>query len=137
IALSVSRLARRLAPRDRAVTIIELASNAALLIGGAALLGYAYRISDLYRLYLFNTMSLQSALTVVCLAVAQLIAEPETRLGMALRSPSIGAIQLRRMALLTILPVVLGWLLLHLKTPFAAGNGAAMALLVMVTDVPI
>jgi len=138
--LSVAALAVRPAAgfgARRAAAVIEIASNAALLIGGAALLGYAYRISDLYGMYVFNTMSLQSALAIVCLALGSLVAEPNTRLGMALRSPSLGVRQVRRMLALTALPAMLGWVFLHLDGPLANTNGAAMALLVMATGVPM
>ena len=121
----------------RAVAVVELTSNVALLFGGAALLGYAYRVSDLYGIYLFNTMSPQSALAIVCIALAKLIAEPNSRLGMALRSPSLGVRQLRRMLGFTALPAVLGWLFLHGGAQIGNSNGAAMALLVMSTTVPM
>ena len=136
-ALSCAVLAARMASRRRAVTIIEITSNAALLLGGTALLGYMYRISDLYGVYLFNTMSLQTALSVTSLAIAFLIAEPATRLGMTLRSPFIGVAQSRRLLALTALPVVLGWLLVHHVFADVEGIGAALSILVIATCVPM
>ncbi|MEW7851061.1 ATP-binding protein [Massilia aurea] len=135
-ALSCAVLATR-SGSSRAVTIIETTSNAALLLGGTALLGYMYRISDLYGVYLFNTMSLQTALSVTSLAIAFLIAEPATRLGMTLRSPFIGVAQSRRLLALTALPVVLGWVLVHHVFADSAGIGAALAILVIATCVPM
>jgi len=119
------------------VRIVEVCANFALLIGATATLGYAYRISDLYVIYLFNTMSLQSALSIVSLALASLITVPQTRLGMALRSTSLNVRQQRRLLTLTAMPPVAGWLLLHAGTPLSNGNSAAMALLVTVTGIPM
>lgn len=121
----------------RARGVADLAANAALCLGGAALLGYAYRVSDLYGFYLFNTMSLQSALAVTCLALALLIGTPGSRLGVALRSPSPAVRRLRRPLALAMLPAVLGWLLQCQGGPGGSGNGAAMALLVIATAVPM
>jgi signal transduction histidine kinase/CheY-like chemotaxis protein len=138
-ALSCAVLAARLASRRSAVAVavIEVASNAVLLLGGAALVGYLYGVSDLYGVYLFNTMSLQTALAVTGLGLAFLIAEPETRLGMTLRSTCIGAAQSRRLLVLAALPVVLGWLLVHHGFSHVSGIGAALAILAIATAVPM
>jgi signal transduction histidine kinase/CheY-like chemotaxis protein len=136
LALSGAMMANRLRGRH-AIVAVEVASNAALLVAGAALLGYAYRVSDLYGIYVFNSMSLQSALSIACLAAASLVGQPNTRLGMALRSPSLSVSRMRRMLALTALPAVLGWILLRMGGPIAHGNGAAMALLVSATSVPM
>lgn len=137
LALCGATLAARHAPRRWAVATVEIAANGALLLGATALLGYAYRISDLYSLYLFKTMSLHSALAVTCLALGTLIAAPDTRLGTALRSPGVGMANTRWMLLLALLPMALGWVLLHITGLFSAANGASMALLVTVTGAPM
>jgi signal transduction histidine kinase len=127
----------RLGAGRHARAIVEIASNAALLVAGTALLGYAYRVTDLYGIYVFDSMSLQSALSIACLALANLLASERTRLGMALRSPSLGVRHLRRMLALPLLPVVLGWALSRLGGPGAEGNGAALAMLVIAASVPM
>jgi signal transduction histidine kinase len=137
LALAVARMAARYVPRRAAIRTVELTANGALLLGVTALLGYAYRISDLYGLYLFNAMSLQSALAITSLAIGTLLAAPETRLGTALRSPGIGMRQMRWMLVLTVLPMVLGWILLHSGGVLNSANGASMALLATVTGVPM
>lgn len=134
--LGTATLARLHALRC-AGAVVELAANAALLVAGAALLGYLYRVSDLYGMYVFNTMSPQSALSIACLAVACLIGEPTTRLGMALRAPGLGVRQLRKLLALPAIPIVLGWILSHLTAAGVHGNGASMALLVIGSGAPM
>jgi len=136
LVLSLAAMARLHATRHL-TGIIEFASNSVLLVAGAALIGYLYRVSDLYGLYVFNTLSLQSALSVACLALAILIGEPTTRLGMALRSPSLGVRQMRKMLALPAIPILLGWILLRLGGPGANGNGLSMAVLVSASGVPM
>lgn len=136
LALCVVALAAR-APARYCPAIVEVGCNLALLIAGAALLGYAYRVSDLYGLYIFNTMSLQSALAIFCLALARLVASRRTRLGMALRSTSLGVRQLRRMLALTAIPAALGCLLTRAGGALANGNSAHLALLALAGSVPL
>jgi hypothetical protein len=111
-----------IARRQHALVLLELCANATLLIAGSALLGYAYGISDLYSYYVFNSMALPTALALFCLAVATLLAEPESRLGMAARTPHAGGRRARRMLALTALPAALGWLLLNVR---AGASGPA------------
>jgi signal transduction histidine kinase len=126
-----------IARRQHALVLLELCANAALLIAGSALLGYAYGISDLYSYYVFNSMALPTALALFCLAVATLLAEPESRLGMAARTPHAAGRRARRMLALTALPAALGWLLLNVRAGAVAADSFAMALLVMCTSVPM
>jgi signal transduction histidine kinase len=121
----------------RALAATELLANATLLVAGSALLGYGYGISDLYSYYIFNTMSLPTALALFLLSVATLLAEPEGRLGMAVRNPHAGGRPMRHMLALTALPALLGWLLLHARAGAAPGDSFAMAGLVMCTSVPM
>lgn len=127
---SIARQRNALAP-------VEWLANAVLLIAGSALLGYAYDISDLYSYYVFNTMALPTALSLFCLAVATLLSEPDSRLGMAARAPHAGGRRLRHMLALTTLPALLGWVLLHTKSMTLGGDSFAMALLVICTTVPM
>jgi len=126
-----------IARQRRAVMPIELLANGALLIAGSALLGYAYDISDLYSYYIFNTMALPTALSMFCLSIAMLLAEPDSRLGMAARTPNAGGRRARAMLALTALPALLGWLLLHVRSIALGDDSFAMALLVMSTSVPM
>jgi len=126
-----------IARRYHALAPLEWCANAALLIAGSALLGYAYDISDLYNYYIFNSMALPTALALFCLSVATLLAEPESRLGMAARARHASGRRVRHMLALTALPAILGWMLLNVRTRTAADDGVAMALLVMCTSVPM
>ena len=126
-----------IARQRRAVMPIEWLANAALLIAGSALLGYAYDISDLYSYYIFNTMALPTALSMACLATALLLSEPDSRLGMAARTPHAGGRRVRSMLALTAVPALLGWVLLHSRSIKLLDDSFAMALLVMSTSVPM
>ena len=126
-----------IARQRRALVPIELLANAALLIAGSALLGYAYDISNLYSYYIFNTMALPTALSMFCLSIAMLLWEPESRLGMAARTPNAGGRRARAMLALTALPALLGWMLLHVRSIALGDDSFAMALLVMSTSVPM
>lgn len=132
--LAVACMARQL----RSMLLIELLSNATLLVSGSALLGYAYGITDLYSYYIFNTMAVNTALSLFLLSAANLLAEPNSRLGMAARARHPGGRRLRHMLLaLTALPALLGWLLLRVRDVAMAGDSFAMALIVMCTGVPM
>ncbi|WP_332877812.1 response regulator [Massilia sp. S19_KUP03_FR1] len=126
-----------IARQRRALVPIELLANAALLIAGSALLGYAYDISDLYSYYIFNTMALPTALSMFCLSIAMLLSEPESRLGMAARLPHAGGRRMRHMLALTAVPALLCWALLHLRSFALLNDSFTMALLVMGTSVPM
>jgi len=80
---------------------------------------------------------LPTALALCCLAVAMLLAEPDSRLGMAARAPHAGGRRVRHMLALTALPALLGWVLLQTKSMTAGGDSFAMALLVICTSVPM
>ena len=126
-----------LASQRHALGAIELLGNATLLVSGSALLGYAYSITDLYSYYIFNTMALPTALALFFLSLSLLLAEPDSRLGMAVRTPSAGGRRIRHMLALTALPPVLGWVLLHTRKMALGDDSFSMALLVMCTTVPM
>lgn len=121
----------------RALGTVEWLANIALVIAGSALLGYAYDISDLYSYFIFNTMALPTALALFCLAIAMLLSEPDSRLGMATRVDGAGGRRVRHLLALTAMPAALGWFLLHNKSTAAGSDGFAMALLVMCTSIPM
>lgn len=121
----------------RALGVLEWLANTALLISGTALLGYAYDISNLYSYFVFNTMALSTALALFCLSIALLLCEPDSRLGMAVRSAHAGGRRLRHMLSMTVVPPILGWVLLHSKSLTTGGSSFAIALLVMCTTIPM
>ena len=126
-----------LARQWRALAPVEWLANGVLLIAGSALLGYAYDISDLYSYYIFNTMALPTALALGCLAVALLLSEPDSRLGMAARAPHARGRRVRRVLALSALPALAGWVFLNSRAMAIGGDSVAMALLVMCTSVPM
>ncbi len=127
---SIARQRRALAP-------IEWLANAAALVAGSALLGYAYDISDLYSYYIFNTMALPTALAIYCLSVGMLLAEPDSRLGMVARTRNASGRRAQGMLVLTTVPALLGWLLLQTRNMTLGDDNFATALLVMSTSAPM
>jgi signal transduction histidine kinase len=126
-----------LARARRRIASLEWCANGAMLVSGSALLGYAYNISDLYSYYIFNTMALPTALALFCLSLSMLLSEPDSRLGMAVRAPQSSGIGARHLLVLAAFPALAGWILLQTGARTAGGDSFAMALLVMVTTIPM
>lgn len=121
----------------RSIWPVEWCANAALLISGSALLGYAYDISDMYSYYIFNTMALPTAVALFCLSLSILLSESESRLGMAVRSTRTSGISARHLLLLPALPALIGWILLQTVSGSVGGGSFAIALFAMFTTVPM
>lgn len=125
--LSVAAIARQFF----SVAWTEALNNLVLLVSGSALLGYAYGIHDLYSFYIFNTMAIHTALALFLLATANLLAEPKSRLGVAARARHSGEKRARYLVVFSILPGVLGWILLRLNYFTDDGDSFIVALVVM------
>ena len=110
---------------------------AAILVSALALLGYAYGVGDLYALAPFRTFSIRSALCILGLGVALLLANRHAAFGdLLLASTSIGRATRRQLSFL-VLPPVAGLVLLRAISAHGLGPNAAMACLVMVTVAPL
>jgi signal transduction histidine kinase/CheY-like chemotaxis protein len=115
----------------------DLAAGAGLLVSGVAVLGYAYGINELYAVPMFNTMALNTALALLLLSVAALLVEPALGWAAIIGSEDLGGEPTRRQLAFIALPILAGKLLLWAIATGQLGPAVAMALLVIVTVVPL
>jgi signal transduction histidine kinase len=108
-----------------------------LTISGVALLGYAYGARDLYAMSALNAMALPTAVFLFLLAVASIVARPHHGWASIIASGLNGGAATRRQLLFTLLPPLLGWLLVQGMVSENVGATTAMALLVALTVVPL
>lgn len=110
---------------------------ASLLISGSALLGYAYGVEGLYSLPLFNTIALHTATCFFLLSLASMLVEPDTGWARIVVAKGDAGGVTRRQLLFMLLPSAAGWLLVKATHIYPLEAEMAMALLVMVTVVPL
>ena len=115
----------------------DVLSGLSLVVSGTALLGYLYGVSDLYALPMFNSMGLNTALALTALAIAEVLVEPERGWASVIVSREVGGGATRRQLSFIVVPVIAGWVLLQATNAAQIGAGAAMALLVITTVVPL
>jgi signal transduction histidine kinase/CheY-like chemotaxis protein len=135
-ALTVILIAASLMLRRKPV-LADLAAGAGLLVSGVAVLGYFYGITDLYALPMFNSMALNTALALLLLSVAALLAAPASGCAAILCSEGLGGGPTRRQLAAIVLPILVGKLLLLAVAAGWLGPAVAMALLVIVTVAPL
>ena len=121
----------------RSARVGDIAAGLALVASGVALLGYAYGVGDLYALPIFRTMGANTSLGLVCLSLGALAASPRGGWASVIASREAGGGATRRQLAFLALPPVAGWLLLQATSARTLGPGAAMALLVVLTIVPL
>ena len=131
LALGAANLPRRPA------YVGDAAAALGLVVSGVALLGYAYGVRDLYAVPLFRTMGLNTALAAFLLSVGSILANPRAGWASVIASTGGGGDTTRRQLAFLALPPIAGWLLLRATSASTLGPGAAMALLVVVTVVPL
>jgi hypothetical protein len=87
----------------------EYAALMTMLLGLLAVLGYAYGVESLYRVYLYTSMALHTALLFVALGLGTLAARCDRGLVATITSAYDGAIMARHVLPLAItLPFILG-----------------------------
>ncbi len=85
----------------------------ALMITGAAVIGYIYGVSSLYQIGVYSSIALHTALTFILLCLGILCARPEHGLISILSTEGAAGILARRLLPATIgIPIALGWLFL-------------------------
>ncbi len=137
-ALDVLLLAAALiASRLRWRAAADRLAGAGLVVSGVALLGYFYGIRDLYALFMFNSMALNTAVALASLSIAVLLADPAAGWAAVIGSLGTGGGGTRRQLAFVLLPVAAGKLLLLATARAGLGPAVAMALLVIVTIVPL
>jgi len=129
-ALSVRRSARLRRMSD------PLAA-AAVLVSGIAVLGYAYGAHDLYAIPMFQTMSLNTALTLLLTAMATILARQIGGWAEIINSAGVAGAATRRQLAFLALPPLIGFILVRVTAQGQFGVAAALALLVTITVVPL
>ncbi len=100
-------LALFLLDAPRSVQVVEALSLASALIGFLAFTGYAYGVGALYGLASYTQMPLQTAVMLILLGLAILLARPDRGLMSLVTSDSAAGLMVRRL-----LPVTMGVLFL-------------------------
>lgn len=102
------------APRRGAQLLAEVCALTVALIGLLALLGYAYGVESLYRLYNYTSMAVHTALLFVLLSLGLLAARAERGGAATVASAHGGGLMARRILPFAIaLPFLFGWLRLQ------------------------
>lgn len=140
IATAIGIAALALAQHQRLLRrhlVTDLLGSGTMLLSGTALLGYAYRVGDLYALFLFDTMAFHTAVALFALGFATLLVQADRGWARMIASSRAGGGATRRQLAFTFLPPVAGGVLLHSTFVGKVGPGAAMALLVVITIAPL
>ena len=113
------------------------ASSLSLFVSGAAILGYAYGVEDLYALAGFKTLALHTAISLFLLSSATILEAPWAIWKGVLVSDTEAGRSTRRQLWFAAVPALAGWLLLKLTGDGGLGIGVAMALLVILMVAPL
>jgi hypothetical protein len=118
-------------PRWRGRTT-EWMATAGLLIAAAAIVGYLYDVRALYQVDNAAAMAVSTAIAFFALHSGLLFARSETSWPGVLLSKDAGGTMARRLLVaVSAVPLVLGWLLIHLNKDALASREAGVALLVV------
>ena len=109
------------------------------VISGVAVLGYFYGVDDLYKLPMFNSMGLNTAIGLFLLSMSALLSEPTLGWASIIGSAELGGSATRRQLSFIAVPILAGKLLLWATEAARVGPAVAMAmaLLVIVTVLPL
>ncbi|MCJ2064266.1 ATP-binding protein [Methylobacterium sp. J-088] len=117
----------------RGANLADACAGLTALVGGLALIGYAYGVQDLYAFSPFNTMAIHTAIALILLAFAALVVRPGRGAAAVIASNLAGGGATRRQLAVTLFIPVLGAGLLRATDAQRVGPGMAMALLVSLT----
>ena len=113
------------------------AAGGALVIGLLAVVGFAYGPAEMQVLTPLRSMSLNSAISVLALATATILSDPTHGWAQVIATPNRSGQVTRRQLLYALLPAVLGLVLVRAMQSNHLPAGAAMALFVVLTIVPL
>lgn len=106
----------------------QTAAAGVLCVAWVALLGFAYELGPLSRVWLYGTVSLPTATALVAVGVGSLALNPHAGWMRAITGDDGGARLLRRLGpAAVLLPSVTGWLALHAERVFDLQRGFAVA----------
>jgi signal transduction histidine kinase len=117
--------------------VTHLGAGLAIVLSTIALLGNTYGVRDLELATLFNNMALQSAVAVFALAIGSMMLRPDLGWPAVVASSYAAGGATRRQLAFTLMPPVVGWVLMQAVHAGRLDIGAAMALLVMATIIPL
>ena len=107
-------------------------ATAGFLIASAAIVGYLYDVRALYQVDGATAMTVSSALAFFALHLGLLFARSSaTWPGVLLAGDAGGALARRLLVAVAVVPLALGWLLIHLNKDALASREAGVALLVV------
>ncbi|MDT7951218.1 MAG: response regulator [Acetobacteraceae bacterium] len=107
------------------------------IIAVGTVVGYAYDAVAVNGYLPFRSMSADSAASLLMLSTATILSEPEAGWAKVLASPALAGRVTRRQMLYVLVPVVLGFILVRANRSGLVPVGAAIALLVVFTAVPL
>jgi signal transduction histidine kinase/CheY-like chemotaxis protein len=108
-----------------------------LALSGGALLGFAYHVPGLHRIFFFSTISLNTALALFLLSVSSIVADPATGWAAVIASARAGGGPTRRQLFFCIAPLLGGGLLLQSVRAGSMSIEAAITFLVLLTLIPL
>ncbi len=118
--------------------VVVACSASGLLISGLALLGYAYGVEGLYATAFYRTTALHTAAGLFLLFLACLLQDPERGWAAIVASGMPNGVAVRMQLLMTtLLPFLVGLLVLHAVRAGGLAPSFAMAILVASTTVPL
>ena len=125
------------APNQLSARQRNAVAGIAFLIGLTALLGYVYFQTDVRTSIPFRSLSLNSALSLVALALATILSEPEHGWARVIASPERSGRVTRRRLVYALIPVGVGLVLVRASQSGMLAVGAVMSLQVICTVVPL
>ena len=111
---------------------VQWLATAGLLIASAAIVGYLYDVRALYQVDIGAAMAVSTAIAFFALHAGLLFARSDSSWPGVLLSRDAGGTMARRLLVaVSAVPLVLGWLLIHLNKDALASREAGVALLVV------
>lgn len=111
--------------------IADVAAGSVAAISATGLLGYVYGVPDLYAFWIFKTMAVHTAASLLLLSVATILASPNTGWASILASDTSGGKVTRRQLSMLLVPPLVGWMLLDAANAQQVSHGTAMTLMVV------
>jgi signal transduction histidine kinase/ActR/RegA family two-component response regulator len=124
--LAAALLLRRINPLTA-----DLAAGSVAAISATGLLGYVYGVPDLYAFWIFNSMAVHTAASLLLLSIATIFSSPGTGWASIFASDTAGGKTTRRQLTVLLIPPMAGWLLLNAADAQQMSHGTAMALMVV------
>jgi signal transduction histidine kinase len=117
------------APAQRAPRLFQYLALTGTVLGLIALLGYAYGIPELYKVFPYSSVALSTAVLFTLFGLGILLARPDFGLMTTATSEHLGSVMARRiLPLALILPFIIGWFRLQGERAGLYGTEFGLAL---------